>query len=547
MPARQNALDDPQRLAALRRATLLDPSWDAGFDRLARFAREVLEVPVALVSIVDVDRQLFKGCAGLPEPWASSRETPISQSFCRFAVESGQPLVIDDARTHPLVQDNAAIGTLGIAAYAGIPLITREGDVLGSFCAIDHVPRHWTEREVQLLTELAAMVMTGIELRMEITDRRATEAALRESEQRYHFVTESMPVQVWTATPDGRLDFVTARGASYFGRTPEEIIGEGWLSVLHPDDVARTVERWTRSLRTGAPYEIEFRLICIEDGTYRWFLGRASPQRNERGEITKWVGTNTDIDDQKRAQAERDVALRQASDASAAKTKFLNMVSHELRTPLGAIGGYTDLLEMGARGPVPPEQLEYLKRIKHNQQHLLRMINDLLGFAKIESGQATYDMRDVPVDEIVSSVEVMIQPQLDAKQITYRRDLGDAGTTVYADSDKARQIVLNLMSNAVKFTPPKGTVSIAASRHDGGVRITVRDTGIGIANDQLGAIFEPFVQVPNRLTRTIEGTGLGLAISREFARGMGGDLTVQSAVDAGSAFTVELRTAAGSR
>jgi PAS domain S-box-containing protein len=542
MTSAASTLDDPQRIAALRRATLLDKSWDPAFDRIARLARDVLEAPVALVSIVDVDRQIFTGCAGLPEPWATTRETPISQSFCRYVVETREPLIIEDARVHPLVSGNDAIATLGVIAYAGIPLITKEGEALGSFCVIDHKPRHWTERDIKRLREMAAMVMTGIELRMEVTDRRATEAALRESERRYHFVTESMPVQVWTATPDGKLDFVTERGASYFGRTPDQIIGEGWLSVLHPDDVQRTVTRWTHSLTTGEPYEIEFRLLCIEDGSYRWFLGRATAQRDEEGRIAKWVGTNTDIDDQKKAQAERDEALRQASEASAAKTKFLNMVSHELRTPLGAIGGYTDLLEMGARGPVPADQMEYLRRIKANQQHLLRMINDLLGYAKIESGQTYYDMRDVPVDEIVTSVEAMIQPQLEAKQLSYHRELDEPGATVYADPDKARQIVLNLMSNAVKFTPPKGTVAIAARKHDDHVQITVRDSGIGIAKDKLDVVFEPFVQVPNRLTSGIEGTGLGLAISREFARGMGGDLTVESAVEGGSAFTVELRS-----
>ena len=542
MATATSTLDDPRRIAALRRATLLDKSWDTAFDRIARLARDVLEAPVALVSIVDVDRQIFTGCSGLPEPWATTRETPISQSFCRYVVETREPLIIEDAREHPLVSGNDAIGTLGVIAYAGIPLITKEGEALGSFCVIDHKPRHWTERDVRLLREMSAMVMTGIELRMEVTDRRATEAALRESERRYHFVTESMPVQVWTATPDGKLDFVTERGASYFGKTPEQIVGEGWLSVLHPDDVQRTIVRWTHSLTTGEPYEIEFRLLCIEDGSYRWFLGRATAQRDDRGRITTWVGTNTDIDDQKKAQAERDEALRQASEASAAKTKFLNMVSHELRTPLGAIGGYTDLLEMGARGPVPADQLEYLRRIKANQQHLLRMINDLLGYAKIESGQTYYDMREVQVDDIVTSVEAMIQPQLEAKQIAYHRELDESGATVYADPDKTRQIVLNLMSNAVKFTPAKGTVAIAATKKEDHVTITVRDSGIGIAKDKLDVVFEPFVQVPNRLTSGIEGTGLGLAISREFARGMGGDLTVESAVEAGSAFTVELKS-----
>ena len=259
------------------------------------------------------------------------------------------------------------------------------------------------------------------------------------------------------------------------------------------------------------------------------------------------IDLRTEITDRRATEAALRESEQRYQEASAAKSKFLNMVSHELRTPLGAIGGYTDLLEMGARGPVSAEQSEYLKRIKDNQQHLLRMINDLLGYAKIESGQTTYDMRDTAVEDIVTAVEAMIEPQLEAKHITYSRDLADPRATVYADPDKTRQIVLNLMSNAVKFTPAHGTVAIRATRDDGAVRITVRDTGVGIAPDKLDFVFEPFVQVPNRLTSGVEGTGLGLAISREFARGMGGEVTVESSVGVGSAFTVELRTVDGRR
>ena len=162
------ALRDPARLAVLRRTELLDSLAEEEFDRLVRLAARVLRVPVALVSLVDSNRQFFKSCVGLGEPWASQRETPLSHSFCQHAVISREPLIIDDAREHPLVQDNLAIRDLNVIAYAGIPLITRDGAALGSFCAIDNVPRVWSSDEIAIVKDLAAAVMTEIELRLAI-------------------------------------------------------------------------------------------------------------------------------------------------------------------------------------------------------------------------------------------------------------------------------------------------------------------------------------------------------------------------------------------
>jgi PAS domain S-box-containing protein len=179
MPSdRDTLVRDPARLASLRRLALLDTPAEYAFDRLTRLASRILQAPVSLVSLVDADRQFFKSCVGLPEPWASQRETPLSHSFCRHTVDSSEPLIVADAREHPAVHDNPAIGDLGIVAYAGIPLITSDGYALGSFCVIDHVPRVWTDEEVAILQELAAAVMTEIELRSEIIEHKRTAATL---------------------------------------------------------------------------------------------------------------------------------------------------------------------------------------------------------------------------------------------------------------------------------------------------------------------------------------------------------------------------------
>jgi GAF domain-containing protein len=157
------AVADPGRLAALARTGLLDTPTDERFDSLTRVASRVLKAPVALVSLVDSDRQFFKSCIGLPEPWASKRGTPLSHSFCQHAVAARQPLIVDDARDHPLLRDNLAIRDMGVIAYAGIPLIAADGEALGSLCVIDRKPRRWTQEETSLLAEIAEAVVAQID------------------------------------------------------------------------------------------------------------------------------------------------------------------------------------------------------------------------------------------------------------------------------------------------------------------------------------------------------------------------------------------------
>ncbi|HET7456019.1 MAG TPA: PAS domain S-box protein [Gemmatimonadaceae bacterium] len=240
------------------------------------------------------------------------------------------------------------------------------------------------------------------------------------------------------------------------------------------------------------------------------------------------------------ARAAAEAARAEAEAANLAKTQFLAVMSHELRTPLNAIGGYAELLDMGLRGPVTDEQREDLARIQRSQRHLLALVNDVLNFARVDSGAVQYDLEPVSLAAALSGLESMVAPQMAAKGLAYVYDAPPPTLRVRADAEKLPQIVLNLLSNAIKFTPSGGRVTVRCAEDDGVVRIAVADTGRGIPAEQLGPIFEPFVQVDRGLTRTSEGTGLGLAISRDLARAMGGDLTVESALGAGSTFTLTL-------
>jgi signal transduction histidine kinase len=238
-------------------------------------------------------------------------------------------------------------------------------------------------------------------------------------------------------------------------------------------------------------------------------------------------------------EAER-AARGRADEANRAKTDFLAVMSHELRTPLNAIAGYAELLELGVHGALTAAQREAVERIQRSQRHLLGLINDVLNFARIDAGHLELEMGAVQVDPALESLEGLVAPLIDKKQLRYEYGGSDPSLFVLADAEKLRQVMLNLLSNAVKFTEPGGRIAVSCSTTPEGVAISVTDSGPGIPPDKLERIFEPFVQLDVGRTRTHEGTGLGLAISRDLARWMRGDLTVESRLGEGSTFTLTL-------
>jgi PAS domain S-box-containing protein len=236
---------------------------------------------------------------------------------------------------------------------------------------------------------------------------------------------------------------------------------------------------------------------------------------------------------------ELEAARKAAEDANRAKSQFLAVMSHELRTPLNAIGGYVQLIELGIHGPVTEAQAEALDRISRAQRHLLRLINDVLNLSRIEAGRVDYVREEIPVDRLIDDVIPMIEPQLNAGGLT-ASSRTTPGLRAMADREKVQQILINLLTNAVKFTPPGGTIRVESRQAGDHVEVQVRDSGIGIPADKLASIFEPFVQVELEHAKRREGSGLGLAISRDLARGMGGNLTVTSEINVGSTFTLSL-------
>ena len=247
------------------------------------------------------------------------------------------------------------------------------------------------------------------------------------------------------------------------------------------------------------------------------------------------------------ARAEAEAAQKRAEEANLAKMRFLSTMSHELRTPLNAIGGYAELLETGVRGALTEAQLADVRRIQVNGRHLLGLVESVLGYARVSVGRVEIGLQDVQLAGVLLEAEVIIAPLAEKKGIACRglRLAAESGVSVYADPDKLLQVLVNLLANAVKFTPAGGRIDVTFHARGPRVEIRVSDDGNGIAPEHRERIFEPFVQLDDSLARDAEGTGLGLAISRELAIGMGGGLSVESELGQGSTFTVTLSRGRG--
>ena len=352
-------------------------------------------------------------------------------------------------------------------------------------------------------------------------------------------LADGLPQIVWVARPDGSHEFYNRRWHEFTGRPRNIPLDQGWSDLFHPDDVKRADQAWIDALSSGTPYEIEFRLKRASDGEYRWFLGRALPYRDEKGQIVNWFGTCTDIHALKTAQA----ALRNAHDdlrqESRQKDEFLGMISHELRTPLNAVFGWTRLMQENVLNE--HERVEAVNSIMRNAEAQGRLIEDVLDITRIVNQKLSLDRKIVNLDGIVNDAVEAVMPSANAKGVRLQTVIESRDILVHADPLRLEQVILNLMTNAVKFTPAGGQIHLHVTRRGEDAFVTVADTGKGIASELLPHIFERFRQEDGSSTRRHGGLGLGLTIAHQLVMMHHGEISAQSEGEGkGSKFAVRL-------
>ncbi|MDB5319743.1 MAG: domain S-box protein [Phycisphaerales bacterium] len=379
---------------------------------------------------------------------------------------------------------------------------------------------------------------------LDITAQKRAQEAVRESEQRWKNLTEALPQFVWTARPDGFMDYGSAQIEQYMGCAESDLLGGAWLAMLHPDDRDRTQQAWQAAIEAHQnEYEIEHRFRRY-DGAYRWFKTRGVAVPDSQGNGYKWFGTCTDITTDKRLEEELLRAKEAAEAANRAKDEFLANVSHEIRTPMNAILGMTELV---LDTPLADDQRQSLKTVKSAADNLLGIINDLLDFSKIEAGKLELDAGDFSLRAAVCDTLRALAVRAHRKGLelvcNVQQDVPDA---LIGDAGRLRQVLLNLVGNAIKFTE-RGEIVVRVDApesvpgEDISIRFNVCDTGIGIPPEKRSTIFRAFEQEDTSTTRKYGGTGLGLTISAQLVALMGGSIEVESQVGRGSTFSFTAR------
>lgn len=654
--------NENERLEALLCCNILDTPPEPVYDDIVQLAAALCDTPIALVSLVDSDRQWFKARFGIAEV-----STPRSVAFCAHAILSDEALIVPDASADPRFADNPLVlGSPGLRSYAGAPIIAADGHRLGTVCVIDRVAREFTKQQIKNLVALSRQVAGQMELRRQLINHEKARSAIEAIRERLDLVVQASCDGVWELDlSNGRIECSpqTRQLLKLGGNT--SLCLEAIRRIVHTDDVSRALRSIAKLIKHNKILDLEIRLHTTA-GETRWFQARAMCRAAVGSTPTRIVGSISDIHERKvtqqrldrlswlmeesqrqahvggweydiirnclswtpetfrihdldptgmppevadaiayyeessrpliqqavreaiehgtayqlelplitatgrriwvattgkaiqesgktvrligafqditaRIAAEQD--LRRAHDAAAAanraKSSFLAVMSHEIRTPMHAILGYTELLQESLDSP---QQNEYSSIISGAGHALLRLLDDILELSKIEAGKLPLDMTSVDVVSQIQTAVKMVRWQLASKNLQLSIETAPKCDELFAKADpsRLRQVLLNLIGNAIKFTS-KGSITILVDGSDGThVKVAVKDTGIGIPKQQIPKLFQDFFQVDGSSRRQFGGTGLGLAISRRLVEAMGGSIGVESAEQVGSTFWITL-------
>ena len=372
----------------------------------------------------------------------------------------------------------------------------------------------------------------------DITDRKWAEEAARISSERFRFLAESVPLMIFTAKPNGDIDYVNGQLTDFTATSSDQIFKSGRWIFIHDQELDEHVRRWRHSIETGEPFQHECRLRSA-DGVYRWHLTRASAMRDAAGKITLWVGSSTDIDDRKRVEDSLVRQYRESETLSRAKDEFLATSSHELRTPLTSILGWSELLVAGTLDA--ETQREAIDSIRQSAKAQSRLIDDMLDVSRLLTGKLELNSEPVDVPAALLLAIRAITPAAEAKNIHIEKSFARDPSRVDGDATRLQQIFWNILSNAVKFTPEGGKIRVRLASTPSNVEVEVADSGSGISPEFLPRVFDSLSQEGGSSTRKHGGLGLGLSIARQLVQMHGGTIRVESeGAGLGATFTVSL-------
>jgi PAS domain S-box-containing protein len=496
---------------------LLDEIVDAGI--------EITGADMGNIQLLDEGALRIVSQRGFEQPLLDFFNQVHGGEFaCGTALQSGRRVIVEDVATSPVFAGSPACEVMlaaGARAVQSTPLVSRSGQVLGMFSTLFNTPHSPSERDLRLLDVLARQAADLIE-------RKRAETALVVSEARFRQLADAMPQIVWTARPDGQVDYYNERWYEFTGFGRDNFGDASWEPILHPDDVKHCYDTWYASVRSGQPYRIEYRFRDRHESRWRWFMGRALPVRDNEGRIVKWFGSCTDIDEQKRVEEK----LRRANNDL---EQFAYSASHDLQEPLRSIKIYGELLTERYSSKLDGQAFEFLDYLRTGASRMEMLVRDLLAYTQVTTPDAAAEPTDA-------------NQALATALASLSHAISESGATITFDplpfvrlhSTHLRQIFQNLISNAIKYRSPDRTpaVHITAQHNYGSWIFSVRDNGIGIEPEYNQVIFGLFKRLHSG--EEYSGTGIGLAICQRIVERYHGRIWVESEPGRGSTFRFEV-------
>jgi PAS domain S-box-containing protein len=545
--------NDQLRIEALKRYKILDTPPENAFDNVARLATQIFNVPISLISLVDEEQVYFKANIGMGRAKSTSRGV----SLCSLAVLQTEVTVFENAPDEPCLLTNPNVaGAFGLKFYAGAPLITHDGFMIGTLCIIDQTPRVFSTADREIMQSLAKIVMDEIELRLSATEEvekqlsyieetstineeltatneelykmqlqlLAANASLAESEELKNIAIEQARLGLWYIDPDTQEFISSDRLKEFFGFSATEVMSYQAAVAQIPDEYRTEVlQSVDEAMANGNAYDVVYPVIGFHDDRRRWLraTGKLNPAINGKQEY--FSGTIIDITEQKEDDQR--------------KNDFISMVSHELKTPLTSMSGYLQMLTIKSAKNEDTFVTGVLDRVNLQVKKMVTMINGFLNMKRLESGKIPLYKQRFDLAQLIKETEEEAMPTITNHQILFEQ--GDA-VYIEADRDKIGQVISNLISNAVKYSDAGTPIRLSCINSGERVQIGVHDQGRGVSKDDQAKLFDRFYRVENKEMETINGFGIGLYLCDEIIKRHDGHIWIESELGAGSNFYFEL-------